>query len=86
MIPKQLEFRPLEVQVQENDVGRALSPGDRVGGRRFRTRSKIIPRHQAHGGAGLLLSGRNGRGAGRAGAKDREAQEGERVTHALRLA
>ena len=25
MIPKQLEFRPLEVQVQANDVGRALS-------------------------------------------------------------
>ena len=25
MIPKQLEFRPLEVQVQDNDVGRALS-------------------------------------------------------------
>jgi small subunit ribosomal protein S21 len=23
--PKQLEFRPLEVSVQENDVGRALS-------------------------------------------------------------
>lgn len=25
MNPKQLEFRPLEVVVQENDVGRALS-------------------------------------------------------------
>lgn len=25
MNPKQLEFRPLEVSVQENDVGRALS-------------------------------------------------------------
>lgn len=25
MNPKQLEFRPLEVMVQENDVGRALS-------------------------------------------------------------
>lgn len=25
MTPKQLEFRPLEVQVQDNDVGRALS-------------------------------------------------------------